>query len=41
VCRDRGLHLLIGLAYALQLKGFAVLIFALAAIGCYGMSLAP
>jgi len=34
-------HVLIGLAYALQLKGLAVLIFALAAIGCYGMSLAP
>jgi MFS family permease len=34
-------HLLIGLAYALQLKGAAVLVFALAAIGCYGMSLAP
>jgi sugar porter (SP) family MFS transporter len=34
-------HVLIGLAYALQLKGVAVLVFALAAIGCYGMSLAP
>ncbi len=34
-------HLLIGLAYALKLKGIAVLVFALAAIGCYGMSLAP
>jgi MFS transporter, SP family, xylose:H+ symportor len=34
-------HLLMGLAYALQLKGLAVLVFALAAIGCYGMSLAP
>ena len=34
-------HLLIGLAYALKLKGIAVLVFALAAIGCYAMSLAP
>ncbi len=34
-------HLLMGLAYALELKGLAVLVFALAAIGCYGMSLAP
>jgi SP family xylose:H+ symportor-like MFS transporter len=34
-------HLLIGGAYAMHLKGPAVLIFALAAIGCYSMSLAP
>lgn len=34
-------HLLIGLAYFLQLKGVAVLLFSLAAIGCYSMSLAP
>lgn len=34
-------HLLIGLAYYFQLKGLAVLLFALAAIGCYAMSLAP
>jgi sugar porter (SP) family MFS transporter len=34
-------HLLIGLAYLLKLKGLAVLVFSLAAIGCYGMSLAP
>jgi sugar porter (SP) family MFS transporter len=34
-------HLLLGLAYRLQLKGPAVLIFSLAAIGCYSMSLAP
>jgi sugar porter (SP) family MFS transporter len=34
-------HLLIGLAYLLKLKGLAVLVFALAAIGCYSMSLAP
>ena len=34
-------HLLIGLAYLFQLKGLPVFIFCLAAIGCYGMSLAP
>ena len=34
-------HLLIGLAYALKLKGLAVLLASLAAIGCYSMSLAP
>ncbi len=34
-------HLLMGGAYAMHLKGLAVLVFALAAIGCYGMSLAP
>ncbi|MBN1506917.1 MAG: sugar porter family MFS transporter [Sedimentisphaerales bacterium] len=34
-------HLLIGGAYAMDLKGIAVLVFALAAIGCYSMSLAP
>jgi MFS family permease len=34
-------HLLIGLAYMLQLKGVVVLLFSLAAIGCYSMSLAP
>jgi sugar porter (SP) family MFS transporter len=34
-------HLLIGLAYVLQLKGLPVLLFSLAAIGCYSMSLAP
>jgi len=34
-------HLLIGLAYLLKIKGLAVLVFALAAIGCYSMSLAP
>ncbi len=34
-------HLLTGLAYYLQLKGLAMLVFVLAAIGCYGMSLAP
>jgi len=34
-------HLLIGLAYMLKLKGIAILLFSLAAIGCYSMSLAP
>ncbi|MEY4384788.1 MAG: hypothetical protein RLY20_71 [Verrucomicrobiota bacterium] len=34
-------HLLTGLAYAMHLKGMAVLVFVLAAIGCYAMSLAP
>jgi MFS family permease len=34
-------HLLIGIAYAMQMKGLAVLIFTLAALGCYAMSLAP
>ena len=34
-------HLLTGLAYALHLKGLAVLVFVLVAIGCYAMSLAP
>ena len=34
-------HLLTGLAYAMHLKGIAVLVFVLAAIGCYAMSLAP
>ena len=34
-------HLLTGLAYALHLQGGAVLVFVLAAIGCYAMSLAP
>jgi sugar porter (SP) family MFS transporter len=36
-----GSHLLIGLAYAQGWTGLAVLLFALAAIGCYAMSLAP
>jgi sugar porter (SP) family MFS transporter len=34
-------HILTGLAYALHLKGMLVLVFVLAAIGCYAMSLAP
>jgi MFS transporter, SP family, xylose:H+ symportor len=34
-------HLLIGAAYFLKLKGVVVLLFSLAAIGCYSMSLAP
>ena len=34
-------HVLTGLAYAMHLQGIAVLVFVLAAIGCYAMSLAP
>lgn len=34
-------HVLTGLAYAVHLQGIAVLVFVLAAIGCYAMSLAP
>jgi MFS transporter, SP family, xylose:H+ symportor len=34
-------HLLIGIAYAQGMKGIAVLVFTLSALGCYGMSLAP
>jgi sugar porter (SP) family MFS transporter len=34
-------HLLIGLAYRARLVGLPLLIFTLAAIGCYAMSLAP
>jgi SP family xylose:H+ symportor-like MFS transporter len=34
-------HILIGVAYAMGLKGFMVLVLTLCAIGCYGMSLAP
>ena len=34
-------HLLIGFAYRMHLQGIAVLVFSLAAIGCYSMSLAP
>lgn len=34
-------HLLIGLAYTMGMKGLFVLLFTLAAIGCYAMSLAP
>jgi sugar porter (SP) family MFS transporter len=34
-------HALTGLAYAANLKGTAMLVFVLAAIGCYAMSLAP
>ena len=34
-------HILIGIAYAMELKGFMVLVLTLCAIGCYGMSLAP
>jgi sugar porter (SP) family MFS transporter len=34
-------HLFIGIAYSLHWKGLFVLVFTLAAIGCYAMSLAP
>jgi len=41
-CAGIGLsHLLIGIAYALGLKGLSILVFTLCALGCYGMSLAP
>jgi MFS family permease len=41
-CAGIGLsHALIGIAYAFHLKGLAVLVFTLCALGCYGMSLAP
>jgi SP family xylose:H+ symportor-like MFS transporter len=41
-CAGIGLsHLLIGIAYAQQMKGTAVLVFTLSALGCYAMSLAP
>ncbi len=41
-CAGIGLsHLLIGIAYAQSMKGMAVLVFTLSALGCYGMSLAP
>jgi sugar porter (SP) family MFS transporter len=41
-CAGIGLsHVLIGVAYAQGMKGFAVLVFTLCALGCYGMSLAP
>jgi sugar porter (SP) family MFS transporter len=41
-CAGIGLsHVLIGVAYMIQMKGIMVLIFTLCTIGCYGMSLAP
>jgi MFS transporter, SP family, xylose:H+ symportor len=41
-CAGIGLsHVLIGLAYLAQLRGLPLLIFTLASIGCYAMSLAP
>ncbi len=41
-CAGIGLsHLLIGIAYALAMKGLPVLLFTLSALGCYSMSLAP
>lgn len=41
-CAGIGLsHILLGAAYALKMKGLAVLIFTLCSLGCYGLSLAP
>ena len=41
-CAGIGLsHVLLGTAYALGLKGLAVLIFTLCSLGCYALSLAP
>lgn len=41
-CAGIGLsHVLLGGAYALGMKGVAVLVFTLCSLGCYGMSLAP
>lgn len=34
-------HSLLGVAYVMQLKGLAVLLFTLCSLGCYAMSLAP
>ena len=34
-------HVLLGAAYAMGMKGMAVLVFTLCSLGCYGMSLAP
>jgi sugar porter (SP) family MFS transporter len=41
-CAGIGLsHVLLGAAYAMGMKGMAVLVFTLCSPGCYGMSLAP
>lgn len=41
-CAGIGLsHVLLGAAYAMGMKGMAVLVFTLCSLGCYGMSLAP
>ena len=41
-CAGIGLsHVLIGIAYVMKLKGLAVLLFTLSALGCYSLSLAP
>jgi MFS family permease len=41
-CAGIGLsHLLIGFAYAQEMRGTAVLVFTVCALGCYAMSLAP
>jgi len=34
-------HVLLGTAYAMGMKGMAVLVFTLCSLGCYGLSLAP
>jgi sugar porter (SP) family MFS transporter len=41
-CASIGIsHVLLGLAYAMKMKGIAVLVFTLCSLGCYGLSLAP
>jgi len=41
-CASIGIsHVLLGAAYAMEMKGIAVLVFTLCALGCYGLSLAP
>jgi predicted MFS family arabinose efflux permease len=41
-CASIGLsHVLLGAAYAMEMKGIAVLVFTLCSLGCYGLSLAP
>ncbi|MFA7368140.1 MAG: MFS transporter, partial [Kiritimatiellales bacterium] len=41
-CAGIGLsHVLIGASYVMKLKGLAVLLFTLSALGCYSLSLAP
>jgi SP family xylose:H+ symportor-like MFS transporter len=41
-CASIGIsHVLVGIAYALGMKGFSVLVFTLCALGCYALSLAP
>jgi sugar porter (SP) family MFS transporter len=41
-CASIGIsHVLLGTAYAMGMKGIAVLVFTLCSLGCYGLSLAP